>query len=89
MTQPQDAPSILDRPITRFRIAPGLGLKFPADGVHQSQNAVVMRMLDAQDTGSVFEHPSSAAYPQCIEAARSAGRAVSRLKRVSSPPRGR
>jgi hypothetical protein len=57
MIQPQDAPSILDRPITRFRIVPGLGLKVPADGVQQSQNAVVMRMLDPQDTGSVFEHP--------------------------------
>ena len=44
-------------PVIGIGIVPGLGLKFPVDGDHQSENAIVMRMLDPQDTGSVFEHP--------------------------------
>jgi hypothetical protein len=42
---------------------PGLGLKFPIDGAHPSENAVLMRGLDRQSSPSVFEHPFSNLLP--------------------------
>jgi hypothetical protein len=38
-------------------IVPGLGLKFPLDGDHPSENLVVMRMLDRQEDNCVFRNP--------------------------------
>jgi hypothetical protein len=43
-------------PVIGIGIVPGLGLKFPIDGEHDSENAVVMRKLDGQARGSVFEN---------------------------------
>jgi len=43
-------------PVVGIGIVPGLALKFPRDGPHPSADAVVMRMLDGQERGSVFEH---------------------------------
>jgi len=54
-------------PAIAIGVVPGLGLKFPLDGAHPSQNLVVMRKLDrqqplahalSQDThNSVFQNP--------------------------------
>ncbi len=37
-------------PVVAIGVVPGLGLKFPLDGDHPSQNLVVMRKLDPQGT---------------------------------------
>jgi hypothetical protein len=54
-------------PVLGVGVVPGLGLKFPIDGDHPSENAVVMRKLDRQQPlwryfstrshNSVFQHP--------------------------------
>jgi len=43
-------------PVVAVGTVPGLGLKFPIDGAHPSENAVLMRGLDPQSSPSVFEH---------------------------------
>jgi hypothetical protein len=44
-------------PVVGIGVVPGLGLKFLVDGDHQSENVVVMRMLDPQLHRSVFHNP--------------------------------
>jgi hypothetical protein len=50
-------------PMIAVGIVPGLGLKFPIDGAHPSENAVLMRGLDRQSGPSVFAHPFSNLLP--------------------------
>jgi hypothetical protein len=50
-------------PTIGIGIVPGLGLKFPVDGDHPSENVVVMRMLDPQSEHSVFHNPFSNILP--------------------------